>query len=690
MGIHALGKNLKVASLRGRNSLPRELGDRSNIAFAKGMWESAKGMDSHMPLADTHRDTHKGLLIFIFAMLFAITGMAQENKKQSLKKILEAIEQRFDITFTYLDDNIEGIFIAAPSKKLNLADALHYLRQHTELLFSQLNQRYIAISKVNTNTFNICGVVIYEDTNEAVVGATIQSGNKLTVSNENGYFELSDLSEDSTVDVWFVGYKSTGLLASEFFGEPCKKILLQSQFTLLQEVFVSDYVARGIAKKVDGAFVINTEALSILPGLIEPDVLQTIQKLPGIQSVNETISDINVRGGTNDQNLVLWDGIKMYHSGHFFGLISSYNPYLTERITLIKNGSSSSLGDGISSTIDIRSDDHLTGSFTGGAGVNMINGDIFTKIPLSQKVSLHLSSRRSVADLFQTPTYKQYFERTFRDTDVANSLSPDTVEGKREKFYFYDASVKLLYDISSRDKLRLAFLNVFNNIEFQESGLINNSVQSKTSELEQQNIASGFSYSRLWSENVRTSAQIYLSKYNLGSINFDLANNQRLIQENEVLDVGLKLDTRVSVTNDIDLFGGYQFSEIGITNLEDINSPAFRRSIKEVVHSHAAFLEGNFVINKTNIRAGVRGNYFKDFDKLIVEPRFSFSQNFLEHFSFEVLGEMKSQATTQIIDLQTDFLGVEKRRWVLSNNNDIPIIRSNQVSVGVYYKRTVS
>ncbi len=51
-----ISKNLKVASLRGRNSLPRELGDRSNRAFAKGMWVSAKGMWESMPLADTHRD----------------------------------------------------------------------------------------------------------------------------------------------------------------------------------------------------------------------------------------------------------------------------------------------------------------------------------------------------------------------------------------------------------------------------------------------------------------------------------------------------------------------------------------------------------------------------------------------------------------------------------------------------------
>jgi hypothetical protein len=39
-------------------------------------------------------------------------------------------------------------------------------------------------------------------------------------------------------------------------------------------------------------------------GLIEPDILQSVQALPGVESTN-SIANINVRGGTNDQNLVL-------------------------------------------------------------------------------------------------------------------------------------------------------------------------------------------------------------------------------------------------------------------------------------------------------------------------------------------------------------------------------------------------
>jgi outer membrane receptor protein involved in Fe transport len=78
-------------------------------------------------------------------------------------------------------------------------------------------------------------------------------------------------------------------------------------------------------------------------------------------------------------------------------------------------------------------------------------------------------------------------------------------------------------------------------------------------------------------------------------------------------------------------------------------------------------------------------NYFKKFDTFLVEPRLSFSQRFLNYFKLEVLGEFKSQTTSQIIDLQNDFLGVENRRWVLSNDSDIPILKSKQISAGIHY-----
>jgi hypothetical protein len=85
----------------------------------------------------------------------------------------------------------------------------------------------------------------------------------------------------------------------------------------------------------------------------------------------------------------------------------------------------------------------------------------------------------------------------------------------------------------------------------------------------------------------------------------------------------------------------------------------------------------------TTFNAGVRYNYLDKFKKHLVEPRLSFNQRFLNSFNLEILGELKHQNTSQIINFQSDFLGIEKRRWRLSNDKEIPVIIGKQISAGL-------
>ena len=456
----------------------------------------------------------------------------------------------------------------------------------------------------------------------------------------------------------------------------------------LEEVIISNYLTKGISLSNDGSTNIKPKSFGILPGLIEPDVLQTIQSLPGIISVDERVSNVNIRGGTHDQNLMLWDGIKMYQSGHFFGLISAFNPYLTETVSVSKNGTSAMYGDGISSVIDMRSSNSISEKASGGSGFNFINGDVYAKVPLSKKTEIQLSARRSLTDLIATPTYDQYFKRIFQDSDLTNNQNNSSVS-KDERFYFYDTTLKFLYDLSEKDKIRANFLNVFNNLNYKEQSRVNDVDEELNSNLTQSNLAASVDYTRDWNPQFSTSVQVYISKYNLDATNFDVINNQRLIQENQVYDNGVKTQLNYQFSDNLKLKNGYQFSEVGVSNLEDVNNPVFRSYIKEVMRTHALFSELDFASDSGNtlLKLGVRGNYFEKFSKTLFEPRFNFNQRFLNNFRFEIRGELKSQTTSQIIDLQNDFLGIEKRRWVLSNNTTIPIIKSKQLSAGVRYNK---
>ncbi|PTM10495.1 MAG: TonB-dependent receptor [Bacteroidetes bacterium] len=454
---------------------------------------------------------------------------------------------------------------------------------------------------------------------------------------------------------------------------------------LLEEITVSNYLTRGITLRSNGTTQIKPQGFGILPGLIEPDVLQTIQALPAIQSADERISNLNVRGGTNDENLILWDGIKMYQSGHFFGLISAFNPFLIKDVIVSKNGSSAVYGDGVSSVIDMRSANQIESSTTSGIGINLINGDAYYKGAINKKMGLQLSARRSLTDLFSTPTYDSYFKRIFQDTDLTNS---NTIS-QNERFYFYDVSAKFLYDISEKDNIRINALNIYNNLNYDEEARVNDLDEVLNSNLIQRNLALGITYNRKWNNNLSTSAQLSVSNYEIESTNYDVINDQRLIQENEVLDTALKLHISYKPDETINYFGGYQFSEVGISNLEDVNNPLFRRLEKEVIRTHSIFNEVGFssTSKQTNARIGFRTNYIEKFSETYFEPRISFSQRFLSNFRFELLGELKSQTTSQIIDLQNDFLGVENRRWILSNNDDIPIIKSKQFSAGLHFNK---
>ncbi|OEK08014.1 TonB-dependent receptor [Flavivirga aquatica] len=469
----------------------------------------------------------------------------------------------------------------------------------------------------------------------------------------------------------------------------------------LEEIVVTKFLTSGISKLNDGSTTIKPENFGILPGLIEPDVLQAIQAIPGVLSADETISSINVRGGTHDQNLLLWDGIKMYQSGHFFGLISAFNPYTTKRVNVYKNGTRAKYGDGISSIIDMQLPDNIDNKFKAGLGFNLINADANAKIPLSKKTELQLSTRRSVTDFILTPTYDQYITRVFQDSDFENAKSNNNSISQNESFYFYDITAKFLYDISKKDKIRFHFLNVNNNLNYDEQSTNNDRNETLKSKLSQQNLALGVTYSKDWNKKLSTTSQIYVSNYDLDATNFDLLNNQRLIQENEVYDGSAKMDINYKPNNRLKINGGYQFTEVGISNLEDVNNPIFRSYIKKVIRSHSIYAETAFLSNniKTNLKLGMRLNYISKFDMLFAEPRLSFSQRFFNNFRFEILGELKSQTTSQIIDLQNDFLGIENRRWVLANNNKevtfnnnkaihpVPILKSKQVSAGIHYNK---
>ncbi|XDZ56343.1 TonB-dependent receptor [Flavobacterium tructae] len=629
---------------------------------------------------------------FLFFIFFLVLNVCSQDKGKTVpfKKIIATIEKQHNVSFNYTEDNITNLQISPPKKSLTLDQKLQYLTEKTNLSFENIENQFINIYKNDSESQIICGYVFSNDYKKPIENANVNLLNKTQVTtNSNGYFEFRKDSKN-TLLISHVGFITKKIVVNNSSSKNCLQITLESEITELQEIKANAILASGISKSPDGSFEIKPKKFGILPGLIEPDALQTMQQIPGVNSLDESVSSINVRGGTHDQNLFLWNGIRMFQTGHFFGLISVFNPNLAHTISIYKNGSSAFYGESVSSVVAISSTPETTEKNTFSAGINMINADIYAKYNLCKKSSIEISARKSITDFVETPTYKEYFNKVFQNTTITDFSEKQNINYRSDKkFDFYDATLKYAHKIGTKDQIILDLITIKDNLEVFQSATVYDINKSENNVLRQQNYGGNLSWKRNWNNYNTTKINVYNSAYELLANQKTTFGDQIVIQENTVNNNGINMENHHIISSKFSLSNGYQFNEIGITNLEKVTNPDFYRKVKDVLKTHALILEGKYndTLSRIYFKAGTRINYIEKFKKYNIEPRIQFNYGINKSLNIELLAELKSQNSQQIIDLQKDYFGIEKRRWIVSNNTTIPIQRSKQISLNLFYKK---
>lgn len=625
-------------------------------------------------------------------LVFVLSANAQDkNEVLLLTKILEKIEYKHNVKFNYIDEELAIFKIIPPKNALTLNEKLDYITAKTRLKFQFTSKTYIAVINNKELDKPLCGYVLDAETKLPIAYANVKviGTNYATTTAENGYFELN-IKSINPIEFTHVNYEKLTIQSINLYTNTCPNLSLKPLLNELSEVVTQTYLTKGITKKLDGTFEIKPKKFGLLPGLTEPDVFETLKQIPGITSADETISNLNVRGGTHDQNLFLWNGIRLFQTGHFFGLISALNPNLANTITITKNGSSPFYGESVSSVVDISTHKNTSEKTNGSVGINMISADANAKFKTSKNSNLELSARRSHTDFINSPTYKNYYNRIFQNTAVTNITNDQVINyTNNEDFYFYDYSLEFSKKINSKIDLNIDLISINNLLEFNESKEENALLITKNSSLEQHTLGGNVTLKVNWNKKNQSEMNVYGSYYTIESENESIQSNQILNQENTILDTGIKIKNSHQIATNWKFNNGYQFNEIGIRNFDRINSPIFSRKIKDVLHSHSIIGELQYSSENNKLRTafGLRQSYITQLGEYLVEPRLQFNYSFSKFFFAEILAERKSQVTSQIVDLQQDFLGVEKRRWILANNETIPVVKSNQVSIGFTFKK---
>lgn len=638
---------------------------------------------------------------FLWMLLMVGSLFSQQNQEAiSLKEMLFALEKKHEVKFSFSDTLVAGKTIKKFSLEKSLNELLITLEEKTGLIFKRATARYIVILERDAkNATLFCGFVVDKYSKEPILGADVYLSDNVigSSSDERGYFELRGVTEKDTIVVSFLGYKSYVKPVTQKQLGMCVDYEIEEYTSQLDEVLVTSYLVDGIAKNNDGSLEISPQKRGILPGLTEPDVLQELQLLPGIQSPNETTSGLNIRGGAPDQNLVLFDGIRIYNPAHFFGMISAFNPYIIDKVKVFESGAGVEYGNHVSGVIDIQTDSKVGKEVTGGIGANFTHADGFLKIPLGKKVSLVLSGRRSLTDTFNSITFNNLSKRVFQNTIISRNAANDNTRYTTDnRFFFEDFHVKLLADLGKKDRLLVSQLYVNNKLDYRFG--TNNASFIQVDNLSVNNIGFSTKWNRNWSESLEQETRFYYSNYELdydfmGGQNVEPEFTQSSTKKNAIKEVGFTTALHKSIKENHSVSVGVDYinSDVGYTLGRTYSfSPDDDYLTEENNTSsiYALYSEYSFKKNKKfNFNVGLRNTYFSLEKKLFVTPRVFMQFQLFPHFWVNSSYEEKQQNISQIIEFSTSDFGLENNVWSLSSKEGVPILQANQFSGGFVFKK---
>ena len=204
-----------------------------------------------------------------------------------------------------------------------------------------------------------------------------------------------------------------------------------------------------------GIFKIEGNDFDFKAVMNTPDLIKTIQMIPGVTSGNEMTSGMIVRGGTGRDNLLLLDKVPIYQPAHFLGIFSVINTDMIKRADFYKGGYPAEFGGRASSVLDISTKEGDMTELKGSYSAGLTDGRFQIEGPMKKgKSSYNISLRQSWIEAWLRPVL--YFTNT-EPSYYSNSY---TTLGN---YSFTDLNSKFTWIISERDKVSL---NTFLSYDF--------------------------------------------------------------------------------------------------------------------------------------------------------------------------------------------------------------------------------
>jgi hypothetical protein len=288
---------------------------------------------------------------------------------------------------------------------------------------------------------SLAGYIRDERNGEPIAGAsvTVDSLPVGVMSDQFGYYSLTLPPGRHILHINSFGMKAT--VRQVFLHADGKlDIDLGLYVASLKEVVVTATRLSNVRSVNMGKERMTIQTIRQIPVVFgEADVLRAVLSLPGVTSVGEANTGLNVRGGAAHQNLILLNDATIYNPSHLFGFFSAFNPDIVKSVELYKSAIPEKYGGRLSSVLDVATRQGNTKKITGAAGIGPLTSKLTVEGPVGGQNTTFIASARS--------TYSNWLLHTVPDRYYRNG-----------KASFYDGDLHISHTINPKNNL---FVNAY-------------------------------------------------------------------------------------------------------------------------------------------------------------------------------------------------------------------------------------
>ncbi len=517
----------------------------------------------------------------------------------------------------------------------------------------------------------ITGKVVDKITNEPLPGVNISILNTTIgdATDINGRFVIDNIEVGKyNVRASYVGYnsitKSDVVVSSarpiDIIFELTEAVIEISGVTVLSEFFDS------APTEVNSLKNFSYEEIRRAPGGFE-DVVRALSILPGIAQPDAGRNDLIVRGGAPSENLFIVDGFVVKNINHFGtqgatgGPLSYINLDYVNETTFSSGGFSALYGDKLSSVLKIDLREGRKDRIGGKALVSATQFGLNFEGPVTANSNFILSIRRSYLDF------------------IFNAAGFNFVPE------YWDVLGKYDWDISKTQKFSFLFVSAFDRVKFNNNDKDDIYDNARILGSNQNQYLTGVSYRNLF-KNGFYSIRLSRNFIDYESSQRDTLLNPIFLNESREGENELKFDLIYKLTSSSELNAGASIKDIKfksnivfpadfVTSFGEILPVTNLNESKRFIKSSVYLQYSNMVFNRLRYNFGGRMDYFDGIEsKFYFSPRFSSSYMLTANTSLNFSTGIYHQSPSYI--------------WLIADkaNQNLPAVRVLQYIGGIEHK----